>query len=152
MFTIHHCGSLYGHIYIEIPFAGRHDTKVQGNLVNAAGATWQKLEGLLTKHLPDTCLNVKFAAKTKVPELNLSTIKPAIGLASLWQSPFNTYSYQATNSLVWQSNTNLGQVETDNLAAFGSTPSESLLQELLSRKNLPHFLGSKLTSFSADQS
>ena len=80
MLTIHHCGSLCGQIYIEIPFAGRHDTKVQGNLVNAAGATWQKLEGRLTKNLPDTCPNVKSATKTRVPELNLLAIKPIVGL------------------------------------------------------------------------
>ena len=93
MLTIHHCGSLCGQIYIEIPFAGRHDTKVQGNLVNAAGATWQKLEGRFTKNLPDTrCFGVKLAKTAKVPGLNLLAIRPAVWLARSWQSPFNISS------------------------------------------------------------
>ena len=48
-------------IYIEIPFARRHDTALRGNLVKAAEATWQKLrEGFAKKtDLPDNaCLNV----------------------------------------------------------------------------------------------
>ena len=42
-------------IYIEIPFARRHDTALRGNLVKAAEATWQKLgEGFAKKLIYQT--------------------------------------------------------------------------------------------------